>query len=69
MWNYTGIYKWKSKLLYEKKKWKQFAGLWMLQNTGYDGECIESAPLWVVLYAQIYKWLKNIVWSNGIGYC
>ena len=62
------MYKWKSKMVDEKKNWKQFAGLWILHNTGYDGRCIESTPLWVVPNAQVYKWLKNIVWSNGIGY-
>ena len=56
-------------LVDEKKNLKQFAGLWILHNSGYDGGCIESAPLWVVPKAQVFKWLKNIVWSNGIGYC
>ena len=56
-------------LVDEKKNLKQFAGLWILHNTGYDGGCIESTPLWVVSNAQVFKWLKNIVWSNGIGYC
>ena len=62
-------YKWKSKLVDENKNWKQFAVLWILHNTGYDGGCIESASLLVVPNAQFYKWLKNIVWSNGIGCC
>ena len=53
----------------KKKNWKHFAGLWIQHNTGYNGGRIESAPLWVVPYAQVYKWLKNIVWSNEIGYC
>ena len=63
------IYKWKRKLVDEKKNLKRFAGLWIVHNTGYDEECIESAPLCVVPNAQAYKWLKNIVWNNGIGYC
>ena len=61
------MYKWKSKMVDEKKNWKQFAGLWILHNTGYDRGCIESAPLRVVPNAQAYKWLKNIAWNNGIG--
>ena len=61
------MYKWKSKMVDEKKNWKQFAVLRILHNTGYDRGCIESAPLWVVPNAQAYKCLKDIAWNNGIG--
>ena len=59
-------YKWKSKLVDEKKNWKQFAGFWILHNIGYDGECIESSPLWVVPNAQICKWFKTLFEVMGL---
>ena len=43
-----------------KKNWKQFAGLWILHNSSYDGGCIENATLLVVPNAQVYKWLKKL---------
>ena len=40
-------------LVDEKKNWKQFASLWILQNPGYDEGCIESVPSWVAPYTQV----------------
>ena len=76
-------YKWKkflvswkwSELVDEKKNWEQFADLWILYDTGYDGGggggggVHRKFRLVVVPYPQVYEWLTKIAWSNEIGYC
>ena len=60
-------YRWKSKLVDKKKNWKQFAGLWIQHNTGYDGGCIESAALWVVPMLKSISNLKTLFEVIGLA--